>query len=146
MLTAMALVLDVGDSALGPPIDGLWQLLAVAVPIAPSSYPVASSTTGPGAKEGGTVLFVGEVGEAIEAEPEAAVSRSSRGVVRVDKSEIVLEDLEPVVLPLLEGTVDAAVLGAPAEVQHAYLLVGALQAPDAVLRVVGDDGHVLGDG
>lgn len=88
------MVLDGGDGAQLPPINGIRQLIAGVkpVPIAELGNPVGSSTAE--AQIGGSVLIVGEISEAIEAEDEGVVT----GVVFVNETEIIFEDLVPLVV------------------------------------------------
>nr|XP_029119898.1 uncharacterized protein LOC114914080 [Elaeis guineensis] len=135
-LTAAALVLDGGDGALVPPVDGLWQLLAdvVAVAVAPKAGPTALAG-GAGAEVDGAVLFVGYVGEAVEAEAEGVVAGVGGGVVGVDETDVVLEDLEPPLF-LLERVVRPPVLREPPLVEEPHLLFAPLQPPHSVGFVV----------
>lgn len=131
-LTAAALVFDLGDGALGPPINGLRQLLVVSgqVPVAELPLPLR---LGPDAEVGGAVLVVGEVGEAVEAEAEGVDAGVGGGVVRVDVAEVVLEHLVPPLL-LADGVVGPAVRRHPLRVHPPRLLLAPLP--------VGDDRHV----
>jgi hypothetical protein len=132
-LTAAALVLDLRDGALGPPVDGLRQVLVVAgqVPVTEPPLPLRPA---PDAEVGGAVLVVGEVGEAVEPEAEGVDARVGGGVVGVDVAEVVPEHLEPALL-LADGVVGPAVRRHPLGVHPPRLLLAPL--------AVGDDRHAV---
>lgn len=132
------MVFDRHNGAFLSPVNGVRQAVAdfglVAIALRTGNPPAG---VGFGAEISLPVLVVGEIGEAVRAKPVAPVGQR---VLLVDVAQVVLEYLEPL-LGLPQRVVGFSVLHHPLRVHRPYLVVGP-QAGDAVLLVVGHDGHV----
>lgn len=122
MLTTASLVFDRRNSTFLPPINGIRQFVAdtwrVAVARGLSEPPVGIDL---GSQVLGPVFLVGEISEPVQSE---LVGSVLRGVVVVDESQVVLEDLEALLL-LAERVVHLPVLHEPLLVHGHQLLLGA---------------------
>jgi len=140
VLTAASLVFDWDNSTFLPPINGIWQCIPdtwrVTIARGPSQPPLRVD---PGSQVPGPVLLVGQIREPVQSQPVGSVI----GVCLVDESQVVFEDLKPLIL-LPERVVQFAVLHEPLLVQGLDLLLGAPRGLVPMSVVVGDYGHVQG--
>lgn len=137
----MALILNLSNSAHGPPIDGVGQMIPDPISIPTRLGP--GKPAGPvivHPQEPGSVLLVRQIREPVQTH----LISPAHLVVLVNEPEIILKNLEPPVL-LAQRIVRLAVFDQPRLVNGLHLGVGPLwDNPHAVFLVVVDDGHVGG--
>lgn len=132
------MILDRTDGARLSPVNGFRQGVAVSERVAIAlGGGQAASGTWPSAEIHFPILLIGQIGEAVEAELEGP---AGGGVLLLYVPEILLKSLEALLL-LAEGIVGLAVLDDPRLIHGEQVVVG---GGEAVLLVVGDDGHVGG--